>query len=233
MGRLKIALIVLGCMAVYWGGKEGWLAIHSSQSPQKIRCIDLIKNGPGDNGHVILTDFVACTEGFVYEADKNARDTGPYRKVYLPCLEIDGPWFRQYRSLYEKYGKEAEIPQPTNIRLILKLTNIRSEDELYKQMDKDTLQGLVINSVEGLDREEEKLLKKGYQDIDLSKCLILEVGRKPQSLGLPVLALLGGVAMVIAGIALLFVSRRPKAVAPTLPPAGPASNVQSQWPPQG
>ncbi len=211
MFRMKILLIVLGGFATYWGATESWLALHCSQKPQTIRCIDLINNGHGDNAHVVLADFIACTNYFVYEAASNRPGySGPYQEVYLPCLELDGPWHQQCLAAVEKHGDDAELPAPKDIRLILKLTDVKNDDRLCYQVDQDTLQGLIVNSVEGLDSEERKLLRQGYPNINLSKCLILQVGRKPRSLAVPVLALLGGVAMVVTGGVWLLKRNRPK-----------------------
>lgn len=197
MIRIKIGLIIVGVIAAIWGGKELMLSGKASDTPQDITCAALIDNGPGGNAHVRLTAAVACPTYFVYEGKT---DKGPWSKVYLPALPEGGAWHREAKEAFAKTGNLSAVPAPSDIRVLLKFTNVRNEDHLGELIDAETIQGTIINSIESLDGKEKSLLRQGYPNIDVDRCYILQVGRKPTSGSLVLLATLGGAGAAIIGL---------------------------------
>jgi hypothetical protein len=219
MWRIKIVMIVCGVLLGIWSVKELLLSAGASEKPQELTCAELIADGPGDNAHIVLKDFVACPTWYIY---KGASENGPYEWVYLPALELGGDWHRKAVDVLEKEGENAELPAPDDIRLLLKLNDVHTPTQLERVVEADTLHGLIINSTESLGAEEQKLLRQGYPGIDFSKCYILEVGRRPKSSALTAAATLGSAVLVLGGLGWMvwptIRNRRVKQAAMTPPP---------------
>jgi len=198
VGRILLIVAILGAVGAWYGFKEFRLAGAASQTPKTISCKDLEANGPGENAHVNVTDFLLCPNGFVYQSQKNSTR---WSKIWVPAVPLDGVFVEQLRKSMSADGKlPSNIPAPKNVRIIIKTANVHNESELDSFADKETLQGLVVNKVESLGSEEKKILSQSYPGIDFSTCWIVEEGRKPKSRGAAAGILAGGGAGVLVGL---------------------------------
>lgn len=171
--RIKILVIVLGGFLVFWGFRELSLSGKAKSRPQQITCAELIANGPGDNAYVQLSDFVGCAQWFVYEGQG---ENGPYKKVYLPAVELEGAWHKQVLALLAAGKTDADVPEPQNVRLLLKLNDMKNPDAVQQVIDQDVVTGMIVNSIEKLESQERRLLRQGYPNLDIDGCCILEIG---------------------------------------------------------
>lgn len=210
MGRVKIVLIVIGLGALFFGGMEWQLKTVAKDTPQRISAAELEARGPGDNANIILTDFLLCEQAFVYEY-KQSRGGGGERwsKVWIPAVPLNGPYHRQILSMLGPNGEiPPNLPNPQDIRIIVKSTDARNEADVSAMAAADTLEGVVTNKIESLGGEEKRRLAESYPGTDFTKCWIIHKGRKPMSAG-AVLGLMGGGGFAaLLGIALIVNDRR-------------------------
>jgi hypothetical protein len=190
MGRLKLALIIIGGVLLYFGYQEKRLAQVAKKAPQTIACADLAANGPGDNAHIVLTNY-ELAPNFVYEAEGKGNS---WKRVFIPAVPKRG---------LLAVLRDEKIANP---KVIIESRKVRNEAEL-PNLAKE-LQGMVINEIESLSGEQKKLLAESYPGADLNHCWIIEHGRKPAGGGFITGLLGGGIALVVAGIGLLLAGRR-------------------------
>jgi hypothetical protein len=72
-------------------------------------------------------------------------------------------------------------------------------------LHQDSVKGLVINRIDSLDSEEEKLIKENFPSLDIDKVLILEQDRTPASLFKSMGMMAGGMLLALVGVGLFFV----------------------------
>ncbi|MFH1268414.1 MAG: hypothetical protein ABIK89_22055 [Planctomycetota bacterium] len=65
----------------------------------------------------------------------------------------------------------------------------------------------MVNRIQSLDGEEERLVKESFPTIDLDKVLLVVEGRKPASLAKSLGMSLGGVFLALLGLGLLLAGR--------------------------
>ena len=201
-----IVLIVAGGVLLFMGFREFRMMQAAAAEPQTISCSELEKNGPGDNSHVIMEDFILLEQAFVYAA---ATDSNTWTKLYIPALPIGGAYHMQLLSMRDENGQLPEnTPMPENIGIIVKTEHISGEDELTTLAEADTLQGLVINTIKSLGSEEKRLLEQSYPGVDFEACLIIEHKRQPPSMGKVAALGGGGIALLFAGLGALFLGRK-------------------------
>lgn len=200
MFRIKIAMIVGGAVLAFMGYKEFKLSGVAKAEPSAITCADLAANGPGENAHVTVSDFL-LSDSMVYEEKK-----GRWTRVWVPALPIGGEYQKKILALIDENGKlPAQVPPPTNIKIILKFTDCRNEADLDRYADAETIQGIVVNEIDSLGSEERKILEESYPGVNFATCHLLEVGRRAPSAGATYGMLGGGAALAIAGIAMFVV----------------------------
>jgi hypothetical protein len=196
LARIFLLLVIFGGVILYVGIKEWRLSQAASPNPQTITCDQLEKKGPGNNLHVVLTDFILCEGSYVYQGSKN--DNSRWTKVWIPAVPIDGEYVQQLKRMIAENKTSGEIPKPKNLKVIVKTSNVHSESELDDYAKHQTIQGLLVNKVESLGSEERNILAGSYPGIDFSNCYILEEGRKPKSAGTAA-AMMGGGGLAILG----------------------------------
>lgn len=198
--QIKIGIIIVGIIFAVISAKHAILASKSSDTPQTITCQQLIDNGPGDNCYIQLKDFVICSNYFVYETTSYGNENGPYKVIYMPMVPAGSPWHLKVIDLYQKYGEKAKFPPPTNIKMILKMSDVKDKIFLEDILNVTELKGMVVNAIASIGSEEEKLLQQGYPGIDVDECLIFEPNRQPPSLAHEASMLTGSVLVLGVGV---------------------------------
>lgn len=220
MGRFLIAMVVGGGVLAFLGVQELRLASEAKPEPQTLTCEALGQNGPGDNAHIIMSDFLLSPGGFVYEGDKAGTT---YKTVWIPAVPLEGEYHRELKALLDSEGNLPDnIPAPRDLRVILRSKNLKNDAAIGTLGDADTVQGLVINKISKLSGKELKLLQESYPGIDFAKVWILEHGRQPAGVGKTVGLVGGGVALILIAAA-LFIRGRQKASDQAIPPAAPGA----------
>ncbi len=207
MIRIKLAMLIGGCVLAYFGFQEWRLASAAKATPQTITCAELETKGPGDNAHVSLTKVFVCQQSFVFEAKKN--NESHWNKIWVPAVPLDGEYMKTVKSMLEQDPKLENLPPPQNIRVLVKSAKIANHGELeglalQGLQTGGAIDGLVINKIESLGSEEKKILEQSYPGIDFTKCYIIDHDRKPAEAGKlagmigggGLLALIGGLWML-------------------------------------
>jgi hypothetical protein len=194
MFRFGLILIVVGGVLGWLGIKEWRLSSGASDKPKQVTLKDLIAQGPGDNAHIVLMDFVLC-ENLVYQSNKNSTT---WSKAWIPIVP-------------KPSGGEQVISKPTSFHAILYCPNVKNQVDAASLANRPTLKGMVINDIESLGAEETKLLKQTYPNTDFDKCLIIEPDREPAGFGKIVLFMGGGALLLVGGLVAMLVSFRGRA----------------------
>ncbi|MCB9881978.1 MAG: hypothetical protein H6834_09325 [Planctomycetes bacterium] len=199
--RLMLAAVIGGGVLTFFGIQEMRLSSAAKAEPQAITLAELAANGPGDNAHVEVKDFIFAINLYVYEEKSKG---GAWKRAWIPALPLGGPWHQEVVKLPEG----ADLPKPSTFSVIVSTDAAKNEAELMALGDKETLQGMIINKIESLGKDEKKILADSYPTVDLDKCWILEVGRKPASSGKTFAMIGGGLVLVLGGLVLLLKGRR-------------------------
>ena len=198
---IRISVIFMGAALAFHGVQEIRLASKASDEPASLTCAELIADGPGDNLHVTLGEFIA-PDAFVFE-NATGKPGRHYDVVYIPLLPVDGEWHQTLQDAMDEEGNiVGDVPPPRNIRVIAKLKNIRNDEALYRELDRGRAQGMVINDIDSLDSDHKRLLAESYPNIDVDACWILEVGRRPGGYGMIGFFVGVGALLVVLGCVL-------------------------------
>lgn len=193
--RFILALVVGGGVLLFIGIQEMRLRSAAKEEPQKIACAELAANGPGENAHVLMGDFILCDFAYVYEEKNNQ-----WSKVWVPAVPIGGAFHLKLLSMLDEEGRlTGEVPPPTNVKVIVKSSSVDNEGELGVLAEKETLQGVIVNTIESLGSEEEKMLKESYPSVNFDECYILEVDRAPATFAKMAGFSVGGVLLMAGG----------------------------------
>lgn len=213
MGRILIAMVIGGVALLFVGVQELRLTGIARPQAQTITCDALGKSGPGDNAHVVMTDFLLSPAGFVYEGGQEASE---YKTVWIPALPLEGEYQRQLAGLVDEAGQLPDtLPPPRDIRIIIKSSHLRSDDDIRNLPN--TIQGVVVNKVSKISGQELSLLRDSYPGIDFSTVWILDHNRMPASTAKTAALVGGGAALILipAGVSLVMRLRKSTVVGPT------------------
>ncbi len=156
MTRLLIGLTVLGGMFSFLGGRDYWHASKAGVTPEILTAAQLLARGADGNPFVEVSGFVTG-ENFVYEEEH-----GKWQKVWMP------------------FSPAEESATPTSsVKAVLKSNRVHSEFDLAGEFDNPTVRGMIMNHVESLGKEEQKILTSSYPGTEASSILILDVTKDP------------------------------------------------------
>jgi len=203
--------MALGVMFCYMGYNEYTVAANSFDEAVPVKLSDIERGLIPDSNHIRIGQHYRCYDASVYRYRLNGKDEQPteYTKVtgiYYPVYSVDSPFGRRWRFLSKKYGGYDRIPDvipeheglPTgNPSMIVHSRKFDTIGVLPMGiMRSEKMEGLLVQSIESLDSETQRLLQSGFGDVDFSKVLILSEDRKPTS-SMVILALVGGGALLI------------------------------------
>jgi hypothetical protein len=200
LSRLPVMVIGLGLGLAIWGGEEALLASGASDTPQDITCADLAANGPGNNAHVRVTDFKSMSN-FIYRKSAN----GDWDTVWLPIIPPNAVVVPKGKRLIHSESKAVskDIVDSSVIHVLIKTHTVHSQGDVESAMNRDSVEGLVINKIEHLNEKERELLRNAYPLMDVDTVCIVEEGRQPNG-GTGMLGLIGGIALILGGLVLIF-----------------------------
>jgi hypothetical protein len=220
----------LGIGGILWAVAEFRLARMAKAVPQEMTVEKLLAEGPGDNAHVKLTDVFACNNAYLYEYKE--RQEG-WSKVWVPLVARGGQYHLEFEAAVEKvinelaeeFAKTGEQPQakvieaieqraedlppPRDLRIILVSDRYRTEEDVGALDERNAFRGILVNEIESLNSDAQKLLSESYPQVDLNNCYILEEGRTLSGVGAQAGALLFGLLAFAIGVS-MFVEYRDK-----------------------
>jgi len=153
---LVLAYWRIGVTAVAFRDRS--LAAGASDKPVETALKALIDRGPEGNPYLIISDFDAGDNMVVDEKG------GKWDKVWVPIV----PFVRS--------GKTSSAQ---SVKALMYSFKIKNQDDLAKVIQKDKIQGMVINKIQGLDSSTRNLLQKSYPKSDVEKIIIFELDREP------------------------------------------------------
>ncbi len=194
-------LLLLGIVSfalAFYGAKDFQLSETASATPQTLSVAHLIRNGPGDNGHVILTDFVP-TDNYVVSVRVTSSEklTGntkgkPWENVYIPLVP-------RTPDMGFRPGVGQSDLRPTAIHVLLCPSRVRNEQDLARIQNANRVQGTIVNSIRSLEPKVQELLRQSYPGTDFDRCYIVQEGRAPaSSTGSGAILFVGGVGVALA-----------------------------------
>jgi len=206
MFRIKIAMIVLGGVLGFFGIQEFRVSSGTSSEPQHVELAQLEKGDIPKNTHLQIGSHYAVYGATIYEYEQSKYEASsgpsPSSKLtmcYYPIISLNHPFVEAMENDEDfEFGQLAVLVKTKRFKKFGAIPDVLMTEE-------NAVQGLVINTVDSLDREEEKLLKQRFPRIDVDNVLILQEGRKPTSLFASGGMILGGLALILVGGALFFV----------------------------
>ena len=127
-----------------------------AQPPEEIDCGSLGRASLGPTRWVALTDFV-CTSGGYCTRDGS-----------------DGQWQTAYVPVYS--AKRLVEPPAEEIRVVMALSDVGNEDELYNELSRAKLSGLVRPGYRRMDPRVLEALQELHPGLDVANCQIVSVG---------------------------------------------------------
>lgn len=217
--RLKIIATVLGGMLAFFGFQEFRVSRGTSVEPVAVELSTLEEGTAPPNNHIKIGDHVAIYAGSVYEYSQDKSDKGPPRPsskvthAYYPIISESHPYFDRLNDLSEKHGGEANIPDaeyPTidDFTVLVKTMEFKTIGAIPDGLTlEESVQGLIVNQIDGLDKEEKKLVRESFPKTDVENVIMIQAGRKPASLGKSLGMLGGGSLLALIGIGSFFLGR--------------------------
>ena len=195
-----LVLMLVGVGVIVKGVRETGLNATSSAVPQEITCAQLAEEGPGDNAHILLTEFLLC-DSYVYETGR----LGGWSRAWVPAVPLGGPYHQRLIELAGSDGViEGKTPLPRNIKVIVEFPDATDEEYLVAMGKADVIHGTIINLIKELDPETKKLIDKSYRAINSENYWVLVEGRTPGGTVGVGTYVVGGLALIMFGGFMLF-----------------------------
>ncbi|MCI0742281.1 MAG: hypothetical protein L0Y72_24885 [Gemmataceae bacterium] len=213
-------LFVLG------GGVLGWLGIQeymvSSGASAEPAAAELVKLEGGEdpaNNHLRVGRHLGLYSESVFSYRKKRGDDGPPSDAtsvsycFYPILSPGHPFLIELKNLTEKFPKgiplDVPVPSADSFAVLVKTHRFKTIGDIPKMpLPEESVQGLIINQISSLGKDEQQLLKERFPRADFSKVLILQDGRSPAPLWKWGGMIGGGGLLILVGIGMFFVGRK-------------------------
>lgn len=208
--RICCLMLVFGGGFIYLGIQEARLRGRWNAEPQPITCEQLSTNGPGDNLHVVMSDFVLLG-WYVYEEGL----TG-WNGVWVPAvssqqldrqvaqfLEVDVDQLDTVADHKWDEALEALDLASFDVRVIVSFPQARNETDVEELGARESVQGTLMDDFASLDGETRTLLRQEYSNVDFDRCSILVAGRRPQSAASSLAFIVGGALSIIVAVSVV------------------------------
>jgi hypothetical protein len=185
-------LFCAGGVLIFLGIREYNQVSHGSKKPQLISCMELGRDGPGDNKWVDLVKF-GYSPGKYLTAQS---------AIYIPAYATDSDYGKRY-SLAIGLGSKAKIPPPPPDPVFVLVKTSRSLENLEIARLESQLEGMVINDIDPLTQTDIAQIQPAYPKTNFSKCWIVEEGREQGSAIKYLICLSSGGLCILLAVALL------------------------------
>lgn len=206
-GRLNVGLFVFSGVLLWLGIQEKQLHARSSPTPQIISCADLTANGPGNNYHIKMQDFLLLPN-YVYEVKRGswsgawvpAMAVGDALKVAAADLEVPLEELANWPDEQLASALEEIDFDKFNFRVIVEFPNVDGAHHVEAKFALKEIHGTILGS---LDSDARRLFRDSYPQLDLDNLLVLVEGRLPWSKATVTNMFFGSAALLIGGIIML------------------------------
>jgi hypothetical protein len=96
-----------------------------------------------------------------------------------------------------------DVVDSSAIRVLIKTHAVHSQADVDSAMNRDSIEGIVVNKIEKLTDQERQHLLNAYPLMDMDTVYIVEEGRQLNG-GTGMLGLIGGIALILGGLVLIF-----------------------------
>jgi hypothetical protein len=172
-----VLLICSGLLFYYWQ-RESRLATLAKEVPQQLTLRDLMTRGPGDNIHIVLSNFRLLLDRGVVKS-RNASRT----YAWIPAIPSDA----------------QEQPGTNSIKVLVGTSDCGDDRRLAQFCFRTSIQGMIVNSTDSLDSKERKVLNETLQGVDIASCYLFRADDHPCSSHTQSLLLGFGCATLLAG----------------------------------
>lgn len=193
---MKVAvwvLLIAGGYLIWYGVQEYQVGSDASPDPVGVDLAALEAGEPLPDNHVRIGVHHALYNSsvFSYEAengDKRMKPSSKLNCLYTPLISDQHPYMQGLRRLGKTYGSIAKIPRNADWPPAKEFVVILKSEAYTKVGDVPagrkkfaSVTGLVVNRIESLSDEEQRLIRQKFPTIDFDKVYIVEHGRKPSS----------------------------------------------------
>jgi hypothetical protein len=199
--RSLLAFVFAGASLAWFGVRELRLSGLAKAEPQTLTCRALQDQGPGDNAHVRMTDFLLLSDSFAVE--RKDADATSWDRAWIPAVPLDG----EYAKRWVEAPDDKKLPPPGDMRVLVQL-RFGSKGTLMLIGNQAAIQGMVINDVDSMGDDVAAILRKAYPGLDPHRCWVLEADRAPRGAGAAWWLILGGVALVVGAVGAGFLVHR-------------------------
>jgi hypothetical protein len=141
--------LLIGPVLGYMTYQRQQVLDKGKSEPRTLKVAELGKNGPGDNIHVKLTDFEF--------GDK------------VSTHSKGGSWTAVCLAAFPK-GKAGD---PKALKVVVRTSRVRSDEQLREFARKATVQGVVVNSIYEWENDRE-YMKSAYPGVDASSIWVVQ-----------------------------------------------------------
>jgi hypothetical protein len=216
MIRTAIALLGLAAILAYLGLRQWEVRARAADTPVGLSLRELLTRGPGENTHVALSGFDYC-DRFAYAEKRVGSGWSAAFFPIVPAGERTAAALGQETArvgaanadeanragvaLSGGQGRLHGKPSlPGKIGVIIVSKRLQNDSEVAEFIARPSIQGLVVDPSESLNRYERGELQGRFPTLDLSKCVVIEEGRAPPGRWLVALLFGGsGAALAFAG----------------------------------
>ena len=181
-------LLLTGLLLLSYGGcvvRNSSLVQALAERVPRMTCDQLVRNGPGQNYYVTLTDVRLCSGGYLMRRDG-----------------MDGNLDELCQPVYS--AALVREPQASELTLLLRITADRAKDELIGQPGVVEFTCRASRNMSQIDAAMAMALEKKYPGIQLAQCWLLNVGHlEPTVARAERMTRDGIVALVIGGALVL------------------------------
>lgn len=197
MWKILLGLVVGGGALALAGFKTIGMAGKVEAEPARMTARELIENGPGDNRHIELVDWLAMPD-MVYAEDQSTRRWADAWAGFIP---IDGQEALALAAAYENAERTgAPVRTPRVDVNIIAHFDIESETEYERLVERETITGVIINDVYTMDDEAMEMLAESYPHVDMNSVWYFDIGRKVPTAGAGYAQAGGGVLLALLGV---------------------------------
>lgn len=214
--RWTIGLAIGGLILLAVGGMDYYSGSGADREPQTLTAAELLKNGPGENRHVILTDFQISVEPTFTPPPKPATYLGK-EDAFIPLVtkERAEKLMRDGAAARSKAANPSGVASagpsggdyitPTQFRCLVHIASIPGRRGLSRFQTYETMQGMIAKGADVIRPDQFAILKRVYPAVAIEKCYVLEYGERPATPARVWFFLVAGLALL--GLAVLVFRR--------------------------